>query len=74
MSKALRLLRRNCTNGRKRPGLKREMLDAIQSVASDLDNGLSEARILKTIRQYRSRQKKLPKTGGSLPKEWTIEK
>ena len=74
MSGPLRLVRGNRPKGRKRPGWKREMLKKIQAGASDLDGGISEAQILKTIRQYRPERKKLPEIGVSFPREKTIEK
>jgi hypothetical protein len=57
--------------GRKRPGWKREMLQSIQAGASDLKNDLSEAQILKTIRQYRADRKKLPQITVGFAKEKT---
>jgi hypothetical protein len=74
MSGALRLLRGNCPKGRKRPGWKRDIFKNIQAGASDLDDGISEAQILKTIRRYRPERKKLPEIGVSFPREKTIEK
>lgn len=57
--------------GRKRPGWKREMIENIQAGASDLKNDISEAQILKTIRQYRAERKKLPEISVAFPKEKT---
>ena len=57
--------------GRKRPGWKREMLESISAVASDLRNQVSEEQILKTIRQYRAERKQLPEISVALPKEKT---
>jgi hypothetical protein len=57
--------------GRKRPGWKREMLESMRAVASDLPDDLSEAQILKTIRQYRAERKKLPEISVAFQKEKT---
>lgn len=62
---------RDLPRGRKRPGWKREMLESMRAVASDLPDDLSEAQILKTIRQYRAERKKLPEISVALPKEKT---
>ena len=62
---------RDLPKGRKRPGWKSEMLDSIQAAASDLRNNVSEAQILKTIRQYRAERNKLPEISIALPKEKT---
>jgi len=46
--------------GRKRAGWKKDFLRSIQEASADLDN-VSEEQILKTVREYRSGRKKLPK-------------
>ena len=45
--------------GRKRAGWKKEFLQSIQKAAGDLGD-ISEQKILKTVREYRSGRKKLP--------------
>jgi len=45
--------------GRKRAGWKKELLQSVQKAAVDLGD-LSEEKILKTVREYRSGPKKLP--------------
>ena len=45
--------------GRKRAGWKEEFLQSIQKAAGDLGD-ISEEKILKTLREYRSGRKKLP--------------
>ena len=62
---------RDLPRGRKRAGWKREMLESIRAVASDLDDDVSEAKILKTIRQYRAERRRLPEISVALPKEKT---
>jgi hypothetical protein len=62
---------RDLPKGRKRPGWKSEMLNSIQAAASDLKSNVSEAQILKTIRQYRAERNKLPEISIALPKEKT---
>ena len=44
---------------RKRPGWKKEFLQSIQKAAGDLGD-ISEEKILKTVREYRSGRKKMP--------------
>jgi hypothetical protein len=62
---------RDLPRGRKRSGWKSEMLDSVQAAASDLRENISEAQILKTIRQYRAERNKLPEISIALPKEKT---
>jgi hypothetical protein len=62
---------RDLPRGRKRPGWKREMLESMRSAASDLPDDLSEAQIMKTIRQYRAERRKLPEISVAIPKEKT---
>ena len=57
--------------GRKRPGWKREMLQSYEAAASDLESRVSEAQILRTIRQYRAERKKLPEITVAFPKAKT---
>jgi len=45
--------------GRKRPGWKKDFLQSVQKAAGDLGE-ISEEKILKTVREYRSGRKKLP--------------
>jgi hypothetical protein len=45
--------------GRKRAGWRKDFLRSIQKAAADLGD-ISEKEILKTVREYRSRRKKLP--------------
>lgn len=45
--------------GRKRAGWKKDFLESVQKAAADLGD-ISEEEILKTVREYRSGQKKLP--------------
>ena len=45
--------------GRKRAGWKKDFLQSVQKAAGDLGD-ISEEKILKTVREYRSRRKKLP--------------
>jgi hypothetical protein len=45
--------------GRKRAGWKKDFLQSIQKAAGDLGD-ISEEKILKTVREYRSGRKKLP--------------
>ena len=50
---------RDLPRGRKRAGWKRELMRTMQKAAADLRD-VSEQQILKTIREYRSGQKKMP--------------
>ena len=45
--------------GRKRAGWKKDFLQSVQKAAGDLGD-ISEGKILKTVREYRSSRKKLP--------------
>jgi hypothetical protein len=45
--------------GRKRAGWKKDFLQSLQKAAGDLGD-ISEEKILKTVREFRSRRKKLP--------------
>lgn len=45
--------------GRKRVGWKKDLLRSIQTAATDLGD-IAEVKVQKTVRQYRSRRKKLP--------------
>lgn len=50
---------RDLPKGRKRPGWKKDFLRGLQKAAADL-GGISEEKILKTVRENRVRRKKLP--------------
>jgi hypothetical protein len=62
---------RDLPRGRKRPGWKREMLESMRAAASDLPDDLSDAQIMKTIRQYRAERRKLPEISVAFQKKKT---